>query len=334
MIQVLLIEQEGLYQNTFRKIMERQKNCQLVAIAENGMEAMRYVEKYHPQMIFSEVLLGKENGIDVCRAIKKKYPDITLYILSSFCNMELIKNSMKAGIDRYLLKPLSKLSCESIFVEEMKEDEQEENELYRSLFQSLEKREYRTAYEVSKEYVADIFENVETSRRKEYLKQIASNLFYLIPGMDASQKDYYLQKYDINSKIIYKEMMCYCWLISVITEIFRQLCVMKYTHMNKVLQYIESNIHNEISLTELADQAGISSGYLSRIFKKYYHISVVDYIHLRKIVSAKQYMVSSEMNISDISFLLGYSEAGYFCKIFKKYEKMTPSAFTNQYVKN
>lgn len=36
------------------------------------------------------------------------------------------------------------------------------------------------------------------------------------------------------------------------------------------------------------------------------------------------------MNISDISFLLGYSEAGYFCKIFKKYEGMTPSAFHRQ----
>jgi len=38
-------------------------------------------------------------------------------------------------------------------------------------------------------------------------------------------------------------------------------------------------------------------------------------------------MATSEMNISDISFLLGYSEAGYFCKIFKKYEGQTPSAF-------
>ena len=61
--------------------------------------------------------------------------------------------------------------------------------------------------------------------------------------------------------------------------------------------------------------------------KKYYKISVVDYIHLRKLLQAKYYMATSEMNISDISFLLGYSEAGYFCKIFKKYEGQTPSAF-------
>ena len=154
---------------------------------------------------------------------------------------------------------------------------------------------------------------------------LESSLFYMIPGMDNIQKNYYLQKYEITVKVLTKSTLCYYWLI--ITEVFRQLCTMKYAHMNKVFQYIENNKNNEISLSELAEEAGISSGYLSRIFKKYYKISVVDYIHLRKLLQAKYYMATSEMNISDISFLLGYSEAGYFCKIFKKYEGQTPSAF-------
>ena len=149
----------------------------------------------------------------------------------------------------------------------------------------------------------------------------------MIPGMDNIQKNYYLQKYEITVKVLTKSALCYYWMIQIITEVFRQLCTMKYAHMNKVFQYIENNKNNEISLSELAEEAGISSGYLSRIFKKYYKISVVDYIHLRKLLQAKYYMATSEMNISDISFLLGYSEAGYFCKIFKKYEGQTPSAF-------
>lgn len=146
---------------------------------------------------------------------------------------------------------------------------------------------------------------------------LESSLFYMIPGMDNIQKNYYFQKYEITMKVLTKSAICYHWLIQIITEVFRQLCTMKYAHMNKVFQYIENNKNNEISLSELADEAGISSGYLSRIFKKYYKISVVDYIHLRKLLQAKYYMATSEMNISDISFLLGYSEAGYFCKIFK-----------------
>ena len=125
--------------------------------------------------------------------------------------------------------------------------------------------------------------------------------------MDNIQKNYYFQKYEITMKVLTKSAICYHWLIQIITEVFRQLCTMKYAHMNKVYQYIENNKNNEISLSELADEAGISSGYLSRIFKKYYKISVVDYIHLRKLLQAKYYMATSEMNISDISFLLGYS---------------------------
>ena len=105
------------------------------------------------------------------------------------------------------------------------------------------------------------------------------------------------------------------------------LCIFNFQDYNHEKIEIENNKNNEISLSELAEEAGISSGYLSRIFKKYYKISVVDYVHLRKLLQAKYYMATSEMNISDISFLLGYSEAGYFCKIFKKYEGQTPSAF-------
>lgn len=333
MIHVLLIDQEQLYQKTFRKVIERQGNCQLVAVAQNGLEAIEYVEKYRPQLVFSEVLLGNENGIDVCKGLKQRFPEIKTFILSSYCNMELMKNALQSQVERYLVKPMTKADCDNIFIEDFETMDQENDEQYRQLVQAIEKKEYMSCYEKARDYISHIFENEDSSRRREILKQTASNLFYLVPGMDQAQKEYYLQKYELTNKILYKEMLCYCWLISIITEVFRQLCVMKYAHMNKVLQYIESNINNEISLTELADEAKISSGYLSRIFKKYYHISVVDYIHLRKLVSAKYYMVSSEMNISDISFLLGYSEAGYFCKIFKKYEKMTPTAFSNRYVK-
>lgn len=241
---------------------------------------------------------------------------------------------MKAGIEEYLLKPLSRIKLHSLIEENQCLKENEDDESVNELFSAIDKKDYKKAYDVSKTVVSELFEKVEMNKRKEKLETIASNLIYMIPGMDKTQKNYYLQKYELSPKTLSKSTFCYCWLIQLITEVFRQLCVMKYTHMNQVFQYIENHKNYEISLSELSEQAGISSGYLSRIFKKYYHISVVDYIHLRKLHMAKYYMFSSEMNISDISFLLGYSEAGYFCKIFKKYEGMTPSAFHNQYIKS
>ena len=68
----------------------------------------------------------------------------------------------------------------------------------------------------------------------------------MIPGMDNIQKNYYFQKYEITMKVLTKSAICYHWLIQIITEVFRQLCTMKYAHMNKVFQYIENNKNNEI----------------------------------------------------------------------------------------
>lgn len=329
MVKVMLIEREYLFQKAFAKMIDRVDNCCLVGIADSGMEAMEMVQQFHPQIVFSEVFLGNENGIDICKGIKHEYPDISTVILSNYRNMNLVNKAMQTGVEQYLLKPVSQKKIADLC--EYNTPQKEDNEHTRELFQSFEEKDYKKTYNVAKKYIQYIFDEMDLNERKDEILSTAAAMLYMIPGLDRSQQEYYMKKYELNAKVLSKKVLCHCWLMQIVTEVYRQVCVMKYAHMNQVLQYIEANKNNEISLTALSDQAGVSSGYLSRIFKKYYHISVVDYIHLRKILVAKQYMVSSEMNISDISFLLGYSEAGYFCKIFKKYEEMTPSAFHNAY---
>ena len=328
MVNILLIDQEPLFQQAFARMITEAEDCHLVGIAETSKEAFEIINRYHPQIVFCDVLLGMENGIALCNLIREHFPEITTYILSNYCNFRMIRRSMDAGVEEYLYKPLSRKKLAEIVEKNSNMGHnEEENEQQEALFAAIEQKDYKKAYDTAKGLVEYLFEECERRERKSKLAMLESSLFYMIPGMDNIQKNYYLQKYEITIKILTKSSLCYYWLIQIITEVFRQLCTMKYAHMNKVFQYIENNKNNEISLSELADEAGISSGYLSRIFKKYYKISVVDYIHLRKLLQAKYYMATSEMNISDISFLLGYSEAGYFCKIFKKYEGQTPSAF-------
>lgn len=328
MVNILLIDQEPLFQKAFSRMIGEEEECQLVGIAENSKEAFEIVSRYHPQIVFCDVILGMENGIALCNLIKEHFPEVTTYILSNYCNFRMIRHSMDAGVEEYLYKPLSRKKLANIIETNSNLGQnEEENEHQELLFTAIEQKDYKKAYDTAKELVQCLFEECDRKERGNKLSRLESSLFYMIPGMDNIQKNYYFQKYEITPKVLNKSALCYYWLIQIITEVFRQICTMKYAHMNKVFQYIENNKNNEISLSELAEEAGISSGYLSRIFKKYYKISVVDYIHLRKLLQAKYYMATSEMNISDISFLLGYSEAGYFCKIFKKYEGQTPSAF-------
>lgn len=330
MLQVMLIDQEFLFQKAFGKMMDDIRGCQLVGVAENGIQAMDMMKLYHPKVIFADAALGLENGISLCRKIKEKFPETVIYLLSNYCNFEIIKKSMYAGIKELLLKPLSRFKLSAILQEYHAEKVAIKTAPEEELFSAIEQRDYKKAYDLSEKMIDYIFTYVDEEQRKEKLEDVAFELFYLIPMMDVMQRNHYFQKYELTQKMLCKKRLCQFWLTQVVTEIFRQLCVMKYTHMNQAFQYIENNLNEELSLSALSEKAGISSGYLSRTFKKYYHISVVDYIHLRKLNMAKYYMSSTDMNISDISFLMGYSEAGYFCKIFKKYEGMTPSSYLTQ----
>ncbi|WP_454206159.1 helix-turn-helix domain-containing protein [Peptoniphilus sp. Marseille-Q6390] len=74
-------------------------------------------------------------------------------------------------------------------------------------------------------------------------------------------------------------------------------------------------------------ECNISQGYLSRLFKNEYNLTVVNYIHLKKINLAKEYILLENSSVLDIAFNLGYNEYGYFSKVFKKYEKMTVEQF-------
>lgn len=327
MFRILLIDQDTLFRKAFSKMIAQTSGCELIGIAKNGMEAMELMDRFHPDIVFSDVMIGIESGISICNTIHKCFPETVIYILSSYCSKGTIKESMDAGVAEYLYKPLSRNKLSVIVSGNEKAEKTIDNSFMEDLYNAVEERSYKKTYDSAKKLVNYLFCECDVSERKQKLLSLESKLFYLIPGISMEQKDYYIQKYEVTSRVLNKSLICYCFIMQIATEVFRQICTMKYVQMDKVLQYVEKNIHEEISLSELAEEAGISNGYLSRIFKKFYKISVVDYIHLRKLIMAKYYMVTSEMNISDISFLLGYSEAGYFCKIFKKYEGQTPSAF-------
>ena len=75
MVNILLIDQEPLFQQAFSKMITETEDCQLVGIAENSKEAFEIISRYHPQVIFCDVVLGMENGIAVCSLIKEHFPE-------------------------------------------------------------------------------------------------------------------------------------------------------------------------------------------------------------------------------------------------------------------
>ncbi|TCL70798.1 two-component system response regulator YesN [Hydrogenispora ethanolica] len=98
----------------------------------------------------------------------------------------------------------------------------------------------------------------------------------------------------------------------------------------KAKRYILDHYREEISLNEVAAAISISPGYLSTIFRQDTGICFTDYVTEAKIGQAKKWLRESDYKIYEISALLGYQNAYYFSKVFKKVTGMTPSEFSGK----
>lgn len=92
-------------------------------------------------------------------------------------------------------------------------------------------------------------------------------------------------------------------------------------------KYIRAHIYDNISLEELAQALYISPGYLSTVFSKYEPIGIANYTNKIKVMEAQQLLVEKRLKVYEVAFKLGYENAGYFAKVFKKYTGCTPKEY-------
>ncbi|BBH23015.1 DNA-binding response regulator [Paenibacillus baekrokdamisoli] len=98
--------------------------------------------------------------------------------------------------------------------------------------------------------------------------------------------------------------------------------------VEKAKQYMDDNYGNEeMDLTEIAGIIFVNPTYLSRIFKNETGYSVVEYLTRRRMIKAKELIEQGCKNLYFIAESVGYKDAHYFSKCFKKYYSVTPSKF-------
>lgn len=77
----------------------------------------------------------------------------------------------------------------------------------------------------------------------------------------------------------------------------------------------------------IADKLKYTYGYLSKLFSEVTYSSIEHFIMLQKIERAKQLIITTNLNISEIAWRLNYSSQAHFCNNFKKETGLTPSGF-------
>jgi two-component system response regulator YesN len=136
--------------------------------------------------------------------------------------------------------------------------------------------------------------------------------------------------FPINEVLILDRKTSELWLFRVMDFLFQQNSIGRYPLLENIFIYIEKHIKEDITLNSIIENCAISQGYLSRIFREQFQVSVTEYLHMKKLHLAKGYFYFTEDSIAEVAFRLGYNESSYFSKVFKKFENMTVKQYKNK----
>lgn len=87
-----------------RSLLQQEKNIAWMGHAMNAASCLSDLQKMQPDVLFLDINLPDKSGIDLCKEIKDKYPEVRVIGLSSFNQQSYIQKMMANGANGYVLK--------------------------------------------------------------------------------------------------------------------------------------------------------------------------------------------------------------------------------------
>lgn len=100
--------------------------------------------------------------------------------------------------------------------------------------------------------------------------------------------------------------------------------------LSAVFDFIEANYQQSINLTDVAQAVGYSPAYLTNLAQSQTGRTVKAWIIERRMAQARQLLVSTAKSIKQIADSIGYADAGYFTRQFRKLHGVTPQVWRSQ----
>ena len=137
MLKVFLVEDESVIREGFRdKIPWEQYGFQLVGEAGDGEMALPMIRKLKPDLLITDIKMPFMDGLSLSEIVKEEFPKIKIIIISGYDDFEYARQAFKAGVDQYLLKPITRTTLRGVLLE-MKE----------KIEQGMEQKDYQAQYQ-------------------------------------------------------------------------------------------------------------------------------------------------------------------------------------------
>jgi len=99
---ILIVDDERIVRNSLKRLLQ-QPDCEILTV-DSGGEALRYLRKFHPDLMILDYKLGDMDGLQVLKEAKKVSTDLVVIMITAYGTIPLAVEAMKEGVYDFLEK--------------------------------------------------------------------------------------------------------------------------------------------------------------------------------------------------------------------------------------
>ena len=105
-LRVVIADDDDAFRDDFAQLLAMQEGFEVVAVVENGAEAISACSQGHIDMVLLDVDMPVLDGIAAAATIKKKSPQVTIVMLTAFAHEDSLDEALAAGVRAFLTKDI------------------------------------------------------------------------------------------------------------------------------------------------------------------------------------------------------------------------------------
>lgn len=329
----------------------------IIAEAEDGQEALDKLQIEPVDLLITDIGMPRINGIELLKESQEKSLAVCVVFLSEHSEFNFAKKAIQHGIFDYLVKPVNQDELKELLEKARKHIEEKKKAQINII--NLEDKligiidTYCPSYQIDsiiksiltgdsnvsgiiQSIVEDTYAALDNDKvktalalqriYKEFYLKIISKQGWIEQFIDSNLiADINLTQYD-NINLIKKKMIEG---IENITSIINKFILpsKKSSLVKDICTYVVNNLESKINMCKISEALFLTKNYIGDIFKQETGITVVEYITMVKMERAKQLIKDENLRSYEIAHILGYNNAEYFGKLFKKYTGLSPVEF-------
>ncbi|PPA70464.1 response regulator transcription factor [Jeotgalibacillus proteolyticus] len=263
-----------------------------------------------------------------------------VYVISgtvdSFKEVPAVYRSLEMACELKLLLPdQDHLMAEQMYLKSSRKNADQDIQIHRYLKPELMEQLANQDYDSVKHYLKEVFIQLEQNKEFFVIKSVLLEFFFQVKNkfMISLEYTHYIQM--IHQILYLQQAEDALGIIDQCTDLIEQDRTVeeeKSPIVQTVLSYIHKNYSEDMSLKTLGHTFHINPIYLGQLFQKEVKSSFTKYLNQLRIDRAKNLLLNSYEKAGHIGKKVGYTDATYFYKQFKKYEKVTPSEWRKKHM--